>query len=459
MTAPARWAAYRALRAVHGRGLDLGRALVAAREPLADPRDRALASEIAIGTLRWRGALDYVVAQAARRPLDRIDPPVLDVLRLSAYQLLYLSRVPPHAVIDAAVDLVRRARLARATGFVNAVLRALASRREAPGLPPRPGSDAPREAQLDYLSITLSHPRWLVERWLDRYGFEAAERWAQFNNRPAPFTVRANRLKVTRDELTTRLAAAGVEARPTRWAPDGLVVLSGRARVLAFVRDGLCVVQDEASQLVALLAPPAPGARVLDGCAAPGGKATALAAEMQNTGVLVAADRRPPRLAVLGQTLALTGATCARLVELDLEQGLPFRAAFDLVVADVPCSGLGILRRDPDIRWRRQPDDLERFAAAALRMLHHAAGGVAPGGRLLYATCSSEPEENDLVVEAFLRTHREFALEDPRSELARRHPSLTALIDVAGYYRTLPPLHSLEAFFGAVCRRAIAPRD
>lgn len=459
MIAPARWAAYRTLRAVHENGLDLGHALALMRAKLLDARDRALASEIAVGTLRWRGALDHVLAQAARRPVDRIDPPVLDVLRLSAYQLLYLSRVPPHAVIDDAVEMTRRARTGRASGFVNAVLRAVATRRNRPPLPARPRPEASREAQLEYLTITLSHPRWLVERWLDRYGFEATERWLQFNNRPAPFTVRANRLKMTRDELAQRLASEGIETTATRFAPDGLVVTRGRGRAIGILDRGWFVVQDEASQLLVLLAPPAPGARVLDACAAPGGKATALAVEMHNQGMLVAADRRVRRLAVLRETLERTGVTCARLLQLDLTRALPLRPVFDLVVADVPCSGLGTLRRDPDIRWRRRPDDLPRFGAAALEMLEHAAAVVAPGGRLLYATCSSEPEENDAVVAAFLHAHAGFVRENATGTLCQRGAALATLVDSAGYYRTVPPVHGLEAFFGAVCRRVASERD
>lgn len=452
MIAPARWAAYRVLRAVHQGDVDLGRALARARERLPDARDRALASQIAVGTLRWRGVLDHVLARAARRPLDQIDPPVVDLLRVGAYQLLYLSRVPPHAVIHDAVEMTRRARVGRASGFVNAVLRAVAAGRTHLPLPPRPRPDAPREVLLDYLTITLSHPRWLVERWLDRYGFDATERWLQFNNAPAPFTLRANRLKTTREELAARLAADGIETRPTSLAPDGLVVTRGRAQALRLLDQGWFVIQDEASQLLTLLAPPSPGSYVLDACAAPGGKTTALAGQMHDQGVLVAADRRVPRLHLLRQTLQRTGVTCARLVQLDLAQGLPFAARFDLVVVDVPCSGLGTLRRDPDIRWRRRPEDLPRFAAAARQMLDHAATGVAPGGRLLYATCSSEPEENDHVVQAFLQARREFVLEDLEAALTAREPRLGAVVD-RGFFRTLPPVHGLEAFFGAVCRR------
>ena len=242
MIAPARWAAYRVLRAVNERRTDLPQALAHTRASLRDARDRALASEIATGTLRWQGTLDYLVARYARRPTARLDPEVLDILRLSIYQLVHLNRVPTAAAVHDAVDLARRAGKGSASGLVNAVLRAITRERqqlplpEPPALTPSPdppASDADvrlggsRAAALDYLSITLSHPRWLVERWLDRHGFAIAAGWARFNNTPAPLTLRVNRLKIRAGDLVDALAAHAVTVQPTRYAPDGLVVTRG----------------------------------------------------------------------------------------------------------------------------------------------------------------------------------------------------------------------------------------
>src|SRR5207247_1545522 len=260
--------------------------------------------------------------------------------------------------------------------------------------------------------IALSHPRWLVERWLARFGFEATERWLQFDNMPAPLTLRVNRLRIPPTELVARLARDDVAVRPGRFAPDALIVERGHPRREA--AEGWFVVQDEASQLVPLLAGKHPGARVLDTCASPGGKTPALAAAMNGNGCLVACDVRDRRMRLLRRTVEATGASNVRLVQADLLRPLPFTHRFDCVLVDAPCSGLGILRRDPDIRWRRRESDLPLLAATQLRMLGHAAEAVAPGGRLIYATCSSEPDENEAVADAFLAGASQFVAVDAR---------------------------------------------
>jgi 16S rRNA (cytosine967-C5)-methyltransferase len=456
MIAPARIAAYEILRAVSSGRADLPTAIASARDSLRDDRDRALAAEIATGVQRWRAALDHLIAVLSKRAVDRLDSEVVDILRLSGYQLLHLTRVPASAVVDDAVKLTRRAGKQSAAGFVNAVLRTLSRRRNDLPLPARPPSPqvstnddgGGRDATLDYLAVTLSHPRWLVERWLDRYGFNATEAWLRFNNTPAPLTLRANRLRATPEEVIQRLAQDDVHLFRGRFAPDALIVESGHP--LRDRPEGLFVVQDEASQLVALLAEPRPGWRVLDACASPGGKTTALAAALDASGRLIAGDVRHRRMTLLRKTLTAAGADQVRLVQMDLLHPLPFTRPFDLVLVDAPCSGLGTLRRDPDLRWRRNERDLPALAAAELVMLQHAAAAVAPGGRLVYATCSSEPDENEGVVDAFLATTPAFAPLDAR-EAAPRLPR--ELIDARGHLRTVPHTHGLEAFFGAVLVR------
>ena len=450
MIAPARVAAYEILSAV-SKGRDLPAAIASARTGLRDDRDRALAAEISTGVQRWRAALDHVIAASAKRPLDRLDPQIVEILRLSAYQLLHLTRVPASAGVDDAVNLAGRARKRSAAGFVNAVLRTLSRRRSALPLPPRPADPTDRESVLAYFSISLSHPRWLAARWYDRLGFDAAEAWLRFNNQPAPIALRANRIRTTPDALAEELAATGVRTRPGRFGPDALLVEDGNPlRSSGEVAAGACVVQDEASQLVALLASPRPGTRVLDACAAPGGKTTAMAAAMEGRGLLVACDVRRRRIDLLRNTITRTGAANVRVVQADLSAPVPFRASFDTVVADVPCSGLGTLRRDPDIRWRRHEDDLPSFAAAELTMLQRAADGVAPGGRLVYATCSSEPEENEGIVAAFLVSTPGFTALHAR-DAAPQLPE--GVVDGRGHLRTEPHRHGLEAFFGAVLQR------
>jgi 16S rRNA (cytosine967-C5)-methyltransferase len=450
MIAPARVAAYDVLMSVSAGRADLPGAIERARESLGDERDRALATEIATGVQRWRAALDHLVVQFSKRPIDRLDPEIVEILRLSTYQLLHLTRVPAAAVVDDAVNLAYRAGKSSASGFVNAVLRAVSRKRPSLPLPQRPTDPADRHSVLEYFSITLSHPRWLAERWYDRFGFETAEQWLHFDNAPAPLTLRANRLRLSREDLQARLAALEIAATPGRFGPDALIVSHGHPLREAGLPGGWFVAQDEASQLVTLLAGPHPGPRVLDTCASPGGKATAIAAVLQEGGRIVACDVRRRRIDLLRRTVERTGASTISVVQADLLFSLPFGSSFDCVMVDAPCSGLGTLRRDPDIRWRRRADDLPTLAAAELRMLGHAAGVVAPGGRLVYATCSSEPEENEDVADAFLRLSPDFTAVDARAA----HPLLPPLlVDNRGHLRTSPDRHGLEAFFGAVFER------
>lgn len=449
MIAKARVAAFDILQAVSSERADLPSALAHTRDTLSDDRDRALAGEIATGVLRHRAAIDHLITTFSRREIDRLDAEIVTILRLSCYQLLHLTRVPAAAVVDDAVDLTRRAKKRSAAGFVNAVLRGVSRSRNHLPLPPRPTHDSDRGAVIDYLATTLSHPRWLAVRWYERLGFERAERWMQFNNEPARLTLRVNRLKTTREALTAQLDRDDVIVTPGTWAPDALIVTEGRALQSDAAGSGSFVVQDEASQLVALLAGPSPGPRVLDTCASPGGKTTAMAAAMANHGTIVACDVRTARIRLLVRAIQATGAANVRVVQADIARALPFSSKFDCVLVDAPCSGLGTLRRDPDIRWRRDEADLPSLAAAQRAMLRHAADCVDIGGRLIYATCSSEPEENEDVVDAFLADATSFRQVDART-IAGVAP---AVVDERGRLRTAPDLHSLECFFGAVLER------
>ncbi len=445
MTAPARTAAYHALRAIGAERADLPAALVQSRGHLPDERDRALAAEIVTGTLRWQRNLDHLVEHFAARPIAKIDGDVLHILRLSLYQLLHLDRVPASAVVDDAVDLARQAKKSSATGFVNAVLRSTQRKRQHLPLPPRPEMGAPRDAALAYLGITHSHPEWLVARWFDRYGLEATEQWVQFNNDTPQMTLRVNTLRSSREEVAASLDAAHVETEPTRHAPDGLVVTAGNP-LRSSAADGSFVVQDEASQLVSLAVSAQPGERVLDLCASPGGKTVAMAADMRDSGLIVACDVRPRRLSLLRDAVRASGASHVQIVHLAADGDLPFGAQFDRVLVDAPCSGLGTLRRDPDIRWRRHEGDLPALARTQLALLERAASLVRTGGRLVYATCSSEPDENEEVVDAFMARHPEFDLVDLHADGG---PRLFALLSERGMLQTLPFAHGLEAFFAA----------
>jgi 16S rRNA (cytosine967-C5)-methyltransferase len=357
--------------------------------------------------------------------------------------------VPDHAIVNESVELTRAVGQARASGFVNAVLRNLIRGRRRQGtLPSRPAVPEADDAALDYLSVALSHPRWLVARWLSRFGFDACERWCLFNNAPPNVTLRP--VGVSVESLLERLEAAGLQATRGRFVGGAVEIGPGvLGRIPEDIREQV-LVQDEASQLVALAAGASPGERVLDACAAPGGKTLILAAAIGSSGsaggMLVAADRRLPRVRLLKSTLARTRGR-EPLVVLDAAAGLPFESAFDRVLLDAPCSGLGTIRRDPDIKWNRTESDLRRFAETQAAMLAHATRAVRPGGSLIYSTCSSEPEENEQVVDAFLASTTEFALAP--LELKGECAGAGAILDERGRMRTWPFEHGLDAFFAA----------
>ena len=453
MIAPARRAAYEALRAAATRPRDLGELLAESRERLNDDRDRALAAAIVVGTLRWRNQLDWLLARTANRDVASLDPEVLDVLRLSLFQLLHFSRVPASAVVDDAVSLTKQVRKKSAAGLTNAVLRKLSRSRNELDLPrlSQPPDQTPRDTLIEYLTIAGSHPRWLVERWIDRLGANAAAAWVAFNNQEPPLALRVNTLRSTRGDVAERLKVAQVETVAARYAPDGLVVVSGQPLRTPQFDAGMFVVQDEASQIVPLMAGSHPVSRVLDACAAPGGKTLALAAGVARGGLLIASDVSTKRLSILREILQKAGDRRTHVAQIDLERGAPFGAAFDVVLLDAPCTGLGTLRRDVDIRWRRSPDDIRQAAGKQQRMIAEVAGAVAPGGRLIYATCSSEPEENEHVVDAFLAAHPRFGPVPAERLIAGGLPA--DLLDERGRLFTRPDRHGLEVFFGAALER------
>lgn len=440
MIAAARRAAFEALTDVAEHGTDLGAAIARARRTLSDDRDRSLVLELVAGTLRMQAAIDYQLAERVSRPLARLDAAVLRVLRLGAFQLLYLDRIPPAAAVDDAVELTRRARASSAAGLVNAVLRALNRDRDRLTWPERPAgieSDDDRAALVRHLATVHSHPIWLVERWLARHGVDETERWLVFNNRAPALCLAPNLAAVSREELARELSEAGVATTPTRVALDGLVVSSGHPLSTRAFLEGRCLVQDEASQLVAELVGATPGSRILDVCASPGGKTVRFAAQVGDGGMVVACDVRPHRLGVLRKTLSRCHAKGVRIVHVPSASALPFRSgAFDEVFIDAPCSGLGTIRRDPDIRWKRAPTDLASFAATQQGLLNRAADLVCLGGHVVYSTCSSEPEENEAVVEQFLFQRPDFTL--------------------THVHHTWPFRDELEAFYGAVLLRAKA---
>jgi 16S rRNA (cytosine967-C5)-methyltransferase len=405
-----------------------------------EPRDAALCAEIVYGTLRWQRNLDWRLAPHLRRPLSRLDPWVRMLLRLTAYQALFLDRVPAWAAVDEAVSLARlRARTPGPAEFVNAVLRALLR---------SPRGPAPPADRVQAAALAWSFPDWLAARWVRHLGLETAERlMAAMDERP-PTTMRTNTLRATREELLRRLRDEELLAsRPTALAPEGVVVDRGAVGSWAAFADGWCVPQDEASMLVARLLEPRPGEVVIDACAAPGTKTTHLAQLMANRGLLVAMDPQAARLKLLAAAAERLGVT---IIESHLGTAgtlAPrWRARADRALVDAPCSNLGVLRRNPEVKWRRTEGDLPSLARRQREILTAVAAAVRGGGTLVYATCSLEPEENDQVVAAFLEAHPDWQRDEVRD--------FPVPPDAAGFVRCWPHVHGTDGFTAIRLRRA-----
>ncbi len=430
MPASARAVALQTL--ARARRTPLADALAVPSAEALDVRDRDLLHELVLGTLRRRGWLDHILAGLSSWPLDRLTPGVLDALRLGAYQLLFL-RVPPHAAVSESVELARTVE-PRSAGFANAVLRRL--EREGPPGEPDPVAD-PR----GWLTSAGSLPVWLAERWCAWLGPGPAVARARAMLEPPPTHVRLNPRVA---DAEAQLAAAGVRLRPT--AVPGAFEAEG-GRLGPFAERGVLYVQDAGSQLVASLA--ASEGLVLDACAAPGGKALLLADQGGPQTRVIAADAALRRLATLVRLRSRWGATNVSPLAADALCP-PFASAFDAVLLDAPCTGLGTLARNPDIRWRLRPRDIIRHAQRQRALLDVVASLVRPGGRLVYATCSVEPEENEDVAGPFLAAHPEFE----NDEL----PSWADPFRVGDYVRLDPTRHRGDAFFAARFRRAGPPR-
>jgi 16S rRNA (cytosine967-C5)-methyltransferase len=444
----ARFLALKILLAAHQSAAHVEDLLAAALRQHALPRpERALLLELVQGVKRWEPTLDHHLAHFSRLPIKKLDAPVLVILRLGAYQLLYLDRVPAFAAVDEAGKLARSQRLPRShVNFINAVLRRLAAGERAPQ--PDPHHD-PAWA----LSVAAAHPVWLVRRWLRRMGPDDTRRLLEANNLLAPLTIRVNTLKIDPAGLIFRLAQEGVEAMPCRHSPTGLTLarLETSPLSLPSYREGLWLFQDEGAQLAGHLLGVLPGESILEIGAGRGGKTTHLAELLQGQGLVLAVDVHRRRLGHLVDTARRWGAGNIRPVLADATQPLPFLPrSQDAVVLDAPCSALGILRRHPEIKTRLQEEDLAGYPPRQRAMLEAAAPLIKSRGRLLYITCTTEPAENAELMAAFLKDYPEF-----RPDLAQKslpfflHPFITP----AGFFVTSPAAHNLDGFFAALLRR------
>ena len=442
----ARIAAVRVLERVERAGAYADLALSGAlrRSGLA-PRDRAFVTELVYGTLRWRGHLDALLRAVLVRPNERLEALVTTLLRVGAYQMVFEHSVPSAAAVDQTVRCARALGVSRAAGLINAVLRRLARGHETIPMP------SLEEDPCGHLVDALSLPAPIAERWLAQLGPEEAARLAEASNRVPPLVARLNPLRTNREALLEELRTRLPDAKACRLAPLGVDLghhgFPGHDP--AFL-DGRFTIQDEGSQLVVELLDPQPGEHILDVCAAPGGKASAISERLGSTGRVDAYDRNPRRLALVARSARRLGLTNLRTREVDATQPLPDEGTlFDRVLVDAPCSGLGTLRRNPDARWRFDEANVDRLVEIQQQILRRAAATLRPGGTLVYSTCTLLAEENEAVVEGFLEEAKDFIPCEPEALPEVVQP----LIDHAGWFSTWPHRNDTDGFFAARLER------
>ena len=442
-------------------------------------QDQALAFELVYGVLRHRATLDWRLNAVAGRPMERLPLVVANVLRLGAYQMLYLDRIPVSAAVNESVTLVKKVKGRDWRGLVNGILRNLDRRRDVkwPDV---------RHDPVEGLSVAYSCPHWLTRRWIDQWGLELAERLCRRTLTVPPLTLRTNTLRCSREQLESTLREQGYAVSQTAISPQGLVLEHcGPLHPLPVLREGWCYVEDEAAQLVPLLLDVRPGHRVLDACAAPGGKCSHVAALMQNQGEIVATDPNLKRLKRLESNLHTLGVTCVQPVRVSHDAHHPAfpphpriksgagsgplppgereegwntplsrwereKGGFDRILVDVPCSGLGVLRRHPEAKWQKTSEWLDRHGERQFSILQRVSRYLRPNGVLVYSACSTEPEETTDVISRFCRESPNFRCEPSAAWLPPRGHSLT---NPAGDFLTVGSPYNLDGFFAARLRR------
>jgi len=403
--------------------------------------DRGLYTELVYGTLRKQGTLDHIVSQFSNTPLGKLERSVILLLRLGLYQMFFLDRIPVSAAVNETVNLAKQYS-SRSAGFINAVLRGADRGRATVSYPD------PDKEPAAWLATKHSHPLWIAEGWLEQLGFAEAAELAAAMSAPPPFTIRVNNLKTSRDSLIAILQAEGVTAAPCSFAPDGLTITSAISLAgLKSFNEGLFSVQDEASQLAALLLAPQAGDSILDLCAAPGGKATYLAELTGDNCTLTACDRNPRKLALIRDVVACLGIKNITVTLLDATKPLEKlgKGLFDRILVDAPCSGLGVIHRNPEGKWWKKPSDPLRLANTQRAILDNAAIRLKPGGVMVYSTCSTSLEENEQVIDNFLQKHRDFMIEP----IIKVLPQASAMQTEQGFFRSWLHRDGMDGFFAA----------
>jgi 16S rRNA (cytosine967-C5)-methyltransferase len=404
--------------------------------------DRAFLTELTYGVIRWRERLDWVIRLFSKIPIEKIELETLNILRLGLYQILFLSRTPSSAAVNESVELAKRIRGKGGAGFVNAVLRSAIRQKDEIRYP-----DIHEDPVL-HLSVVQSHPLWLVQRWVRERGVEETLQICMFNNQISPLTLRTNTLKINRENLLEKLKEEELSPIPTVYSEEGIVLQHPPpTSELPFLRKGLAIIQDEASQLVTSILDPKPGEQILDACAAPGGKTTHMAQRMENQGGIYALDLSNAKLDLIEGLCERLGIGIIKTVKGDASKILPVPQGmkFDRILADVPCSGFGTLRRNPDLKWRRGEVDIQRMGELQFSILRNLSMYVEEGGLLIYSTCTVFREENEDVVEKFLEAHPEFQLDRMDNLLPEKSRPLIE----GSYFKTFPPKGEMDGFFAA----------
>lgn len=406
--------------------------------------DKALITEIVNGTLRNLTRIDWVKSQFVKK--NKIEPWIEDIIRCGIYQLLFLDRVPDSAVCNESAELARAHGHEGAVKFVNGVLRNISRSKEKLEYP-----DKDKDT-IRYLSVFYSHPEWMVKKWMKDYGRQFTEELLCANNEIPPFTIRCNRLKVSKQELMTILAEENIECEGGSYNPEAIYI-----RGTSSIEDkdsfqkGYYQVQDESSMLVAHIIDPKPGEVILDMCSAPGGKTTHIAELMENQGEIVARDVHKHKLKLVLENCSRLGVSIVRTELYNatlLDEGSLEK--FDKVLLDAPCSGLGVIRRKPDLRWKKEPDNFRELAKLQREMLELASKYVKPGGVLVYSTCTINKTENIEVVKDFLSKNQQFHLESLIDQIPE---GLVCESAQEGYLELFPNTHRTDGFFIAKIRK------
>jgi 16S rRNA (cytosine967-C5)-methyltransferase len=403
-------------------------------------QDKGLLNELVTGVVRWQLKLDWVLNGFYRGNFPKADINVKNAMRIALYQLMFLDRIPQHAAVNEAVEFVKRLRGDRYAGVVNGVLRNIIRHLHEIRYPDR------NEALVHHLSVIYSHPTWIVKRWLERYGEEQTEKLLVANNEKPSITIRINKIKIQPAEFISVLDKEGLEYTPSPYL-DYYVQLRGASGMaqLDLFRKGYFSIQDESAGLVGKLLDPQPHERVIDLCSAPGGKSMHLAELMNNTGEVISVEKYPSRAELVRNAAERLGLTNIEIVAEDADR---FDTAIaDRVLVDVPCTGLGVLRKKPDIKLKRDVSDIPKLTELQYHLLEKAASLTKPGGILVYSTCTIEPDENEAIVQRFLENNKNFTLDDPSSFVTKSFVTPRKTVE------TLPHIHNMDGSFAARLKR------